>query len=280
MSSNSGSLSAEAEKIVRDSAAKTADRPLQVALVPVFSDNYVYLLRDAETGTVGVVDPGDATPVSDALHLLGWKPDWIMLTHHHPDHVAGVADLKAETGAKVVGAAQDEHRLPPLDDKVAPGGRWSLGASHFDIYDAPGHTVGQIAYHAPAGEALFSGDSLFALGCGRLFEGTASQMWETLGRFKDLPDDTRIYCGHEYTQSNAKFCLTIEPGNEALQARAAEIDALRAAGTPTIPSTIGQEKATNSFLRADDPGVQAALGLDGADAASVFAEIRRRKDSA
>ena len=280
MSSNSGSLSADAEKIVRDSAAKSANFGLQVALVPIFSDNYVYLLRDPASGTVGVIDPGDATPVSDALHILGWKPDWIILTHHHPDHIAGVDDLKAETGAKVVGASQDANRLPPLDDKVAPGGRWSLGDSHFDIIDAPGHTVGQIAYHAPGGAALFSGDSLFALGCGRLFEGTAAQMWDTLCRFKALPDDTRVFCGHEYTQSNAKFCLTIEPGNEALQSRAKAIDALRAAGEPTIPTTIGLEKQTNAFMRADEPSVQAALGLDGADAASVFAEIRRRKDNA
>lgn len=280
MSSNSGSLSAAAEKILTDSAAESADRPLQVALCPVFADNYVYLLRDAASGAVGVIDPGDATPTSDALHILGWKPDWIILTHHHQDHIGGVDELRGETGAKVVGAAQDARRLPKLDDTVAPGGRWSLGETHFDVIDAPGHTVGMIAYHTPNGGALFSGDALFSLGCGRLFEGTAAQMWETLRRFKALPDDTRVYCGHEYTQSNARFCLTIEPGNAALQARAKEIDVLREGGRPTIPTTIGLEKATNAFLRADEPSVKAALGLDGADDAAVFAEIRRRKDNA
>lgn len=280
MSSNSGSLSPAAEQILRDSAAMSAEWPLQVALAPIFADNYVYLLRDAESGQVAVVDPGDATPVSDALHILGWSPEWIMLTHHHPDHVGGVDELRGETGAKVVGAAQDAHRLPSLDATVAPDGRWSLGETHFDIIDAPGHTVGQIAYHSPSGDALFSGDSLFSLGCGRLFEGTAAQMWRTFQRFKALPDETRVYCGHEYTQSNAAFSLTIEPSNEALRARAAEVQALRAEGKATIPTTIGAEKAANPFMRADEPSVKAALGLEGADDAAVFAEIRRRKDNA
>ncbi|MEM9726777.1 MAG: hydroxyacylglutathione hydrolase [Pseudomonadota bacterium] len=280
MSSTSGSLSSAAEKIVRDSAAESADAPLIVALAPIFSDNYVYLLRDAATGQVGVVDPGDAAPVSAALNVLGWRPDWIILTHHHPDHIAGVDALREETGAKVVGAAQDAHRLPALDATVAPGDAWSLGETRFDVIDAPGHTVGQIAWAAPKARAVFTGDSLFALGCGRLFEGTPAQMWETLLALRALDDATRVYCGHEYTLSNARFCLTIEPDNAALQERAAQIEAAREAGAPTIPTTIGEEKATNSFLRADEPSVQAAVDLTGADAAAVFAEIRRRKDNA
>lgn len=277
---NSGSLSPSAERIVRESAAADPAAPLAVALTPIFDSNYVYLLRDAATGTVGVVDPGEATPVSDALHLLGWRPEWILLTHHHADHIGGVEELRAETGAKVVGAAQDAARLPKLDVEVAPGGRFALGETAFEIFDAPGHTLGHIAYYSPSAAALFAGDALFALGCGRLFEGTAAQMWETLSRFATLPGETKVYCGHEYTLANARFALGIETSNAALTARAAEIEALRAEGRPTIPTTIGQELATSPFLRAGEPSLQAALGLGGADPASVFAEVRRRKDAA
>ncbi|MEL6979333.1 MAG: hydroxyacylglutathione hydrolase [Pseudomonadota bacterium] len=280
MSSNSGSLSPSAERILRESAAATEGAPLAVALTPLFDSNYAYLLRDAASGVVGVVDPGDATPVSDALHLLGWTPDWILLTHHHADHIGGVDELRAETGAKVVGAAQDAARLPKLDAEVAVGGTFDLGETRFDVLDAPGHTIGHIAYHAHSAAALFAGDALFALGCGRLFEGTAAQMWATLSRFAALPDETKVYCGHEYTLANARFSLGIETSNAALAARAREIEALRAAGAPTIPTTIGAEKATSPFLRAAEPALQAALGLDGADPASVFAEVRRRKDAA
>lgn len=280
MSNNSGSLSEGSIEILRRSAADTADAPLTVALAPIFADNYAYLLQDAATGKVGVVDPGDATATSDALDILGWRPDWILLTHHHMDHVGGADELRRETGAKIVGASADRGRLPRLDAEVAPGDAWRLGETTFEILDAPGHTIGQIAYHAAAARALFSGDSLFALGCGRLFEGTALQMWATLSRFAALDDATAVYCGHEYTLSNARFALTIEPTNTALTARAAEVERLRAEGRPTLPTTIGLEKTTNPFLRAGTPTVKAALGLPDADDAATFAEIRRRKDAA
>lgn len=282
--SSTGSLSAAALEILHDSLKGRPDAPasptLEVAMAPIFADNYAYFLRDAATGTTAAIDPGDAVACSDALDALGWGLDWILITHHHADHIDGVAELKKETGAKVLGAAADAHRLPPLDQTVAPGDAFMLGESPLEIIDAPGHTVGLIAYYAPKAAALFCADSLFALGCGRLFEGTAAQMWETLRRFSTLPDETRVFCGHEYTLSNARFAVTVDPENAALKDRAAQIEALRAKGAPTIPSTIGQEKATNPFMRADQPAVQAAVGLPGADAAAVFAEIRRRKDAA
>lgn len=258
----------------------TVASTLEVEIVPALSDNYVYLIRDVDTETVGVVDPGAADPVIAALNAKGWRPDWVLLTHHHQDHIAGVGALVDAFDAKVAGAAADAHRLPKLDAALKPGVDWDFGAEIVEIYNTPGHTVGHIAYHFPKAKALFAGDTLFALGCGRLFEGTALEMWRSLSALAQLPPETSVYSGHEYTMANAQFCQTIEPNNVALTDRVVEIERLRAAGTPTLPTTIGRELATNAFLRADEPSVKEAVGLPHADGAAVFAEIRRRKDAA
>ena len=232
---------------------------LDIVPVPVLSDNYVWLLRDEATGAVAVVDPGEAPPVEAALAARGWAPALILLTHHHGDHVGGVAALKAAHGAAVIGAAADAHRLPALDRAVSPGETIAVGECQALVIDTPGHTRGHIAYHFAEAGVLACGDTLFSLGCGRMFEGSAEEFFAALQRLAALPDETLVLCGHEYTQANARFALTVEPDNAALRARAAEIEAQRAAGRPTLPVTLGAEKATNPFLRARDVARFAAL---------------------
>lgn len=251
---------------------------LEIHLVPLLRDNYGYLLRDLSTGTVGVVDPSEAEPIEAELKRLGWPLHFILSTHHHGDHTGGNLGLKQATGAKVVGAARDAARIPGIDIRLEDGERFSLGDSEAVVIDVPGHTRGHIAFHFEAAHALFCGDTLFALGCGRLLEGDPAEMWRSLDRLRRLPPETSVHCGHEYTAANAKFALTIEPGNERLVARAAEIDRLRAEGKPTVPSNLGEECRTNPFLRADEPAVALAVGLKGADATSVFAAVRAAKD--
>ncbi|MCI4660476.1 MAG: hydroxyacylglutathione hydrolase [Neomegalonema sp.] len=253
---------------------------LEVELVPILQDNYAYVITDVETGTVGVVDPGEASAIEAALRDMDLTPDWILLTHHHHDHINGAARLAESYGAKIAGAKADAARLPKLDAALIAGEDWSFGAQIVEIIDTPGHTVGHIAYHFEGAKVLFSGDTLFAMGCGRLFEGTALQMWQSLRKLAALPPETSVYCGHEYTLSNAAFAKTIEPNNPALIDRVAEVEALRGEGLPTIPTTIGRELATNPFIRAFEPAVKNALNLPGADDAAVFAQIRRRKDEA
>lgn len=251
---------------------------LEIVTIPCRTDNYAYLLRDDETGTVGLVDAPEAGPIRAALDARGWPLALILLTHHHADHVEGLEALRVETGAEVVGAAADAHRLPRLDRAVAPGDSVRLGSQAAVVLDAAGHTLGQVAYHFAASKALFSADSLMVMGCGRVFEGTPEQMWDTLSRLAALPDDTRIYSGHEYTEANLRFAQTVDAGNPALPARAAAIRAQRAAGEPTVPSTLAEERASNPFLRVADAGLRATLGFADAPDAAVFAEIRRRKD--
>lgn len=257
-----------------------ANDALEVVLVPVLSDNYVYIIRDVETEEVGVIDPGEAAPVERALSERNWTPSWILLTHHHADHIGAAQSLATAYGAKIAGAAADAERLPPLDARFVPDDDWTFGAQIVEIIDTPGHTVGHVALYFPKAKALFSGDTLFVLGCGRLFEGTALQMWRSLSKLAALPPETQVFCGHEYTLANARFAVTIEPENKALQDRVAEIEAQRAANEPTVPTSIGRENATNPFLRAGEPNVKASVGLPDADEAAVFAEIRRRKDNA
>lgn len=253
--------------------------PLEIVTIPCLADNYAFLVHSDETGETALVDAPEAGPILDALKEHGWHLSEIWLTHHHWDHVDGVADIGKATGAKVVGAAADAHRLPPLNAQVSAGTAYQFAGHAVNVLDVSGHTIGHIAFHIPAGAAVFTGDSLMALGCGRLFEGTPEQMWASLARLAALPGDTIVYSGHEYTQTNARFALTIESENRELQARAAEIETLRAAGHPTVPSSLAQERETNPFLRANLPGVKSALGMEDSPDVAVFAEIRRRKDS-
>jgi hydroxyacylglutathione hydrolase len=255
-------------------------RKPEIVLIHCLSDNYAVLMHDAATATTVLVDAPDAATIQAELDRRGWRLTHILITHHHHDHVAGIADLKTASGARVVGPAAEADRIAGLDATVAEGERVSVGPWTAEVIATPGHTLGHIAFWFEDIGILFAGDTLFALGCGRIFEGTPAQMWQSLSKLAALPDDTLVYGGHEYTASNAKFALTVDPDNAALVDRAATIAAARAAGLPTVPTTIGLEKATNPFLRAVDPAVAAAVGLPGAPAGEVFAEVRRRKDVA
>ena len=254
--------------------------PLEIITIPCRADNYAFLVHDPDTGETAVVDVPEAAPIEAELDARDWRLDDILLTHHHDDHVAGVAELREiYPGVRVTGAAADAHRLPPLDREVAEGDTATIGAEAGEVIDVSGHTVGHIAFHFPASAVAFTGDSLMALGCGRLFEGTAPMMWDSLSKLAALPDDTLICSGHEYTLSNAAFAITIEPDNPALVARKAQVDAEREKGQFTVPSTLASEKATNPFLRAGLAEVKEALNMVGAPDSEVFAEIRRRKDA-
>jgi len=213
----------------------------------MFADNYAWLLRESGTGATAVVDPADPEAV---LAATGHQLATILLTHHHADHTAGTDEVRARTGATVVGARADAHRLPRLDTDVAEGDTIAFGNTRARIIETPGHTRGHIAFFFPDDALLFCGDTLFSLGCGRLLEGTAAEMFASLAKLAALPPETRLFCGHEYTASNARFALTVEPENTALQARAAEVTRLRAAGKPTVPSLLAEELAANPFMRA------------------------------
>ena len=251
---------------------------LSVEPVPLLSDNYAYLLTDSATGKTAIVDPSEDQPVISLLAQRGLKLSFILNTHHHADHSGGNLGIKQATGAKVVGSAADAHRLPGLDIGLGDGESWSLGDSEARIILIPGHTSGHIAFWFRADDALFSGDTLFACGCGRMFEGNPKQMWGSLSRLRALPAATRVFCGHEYTQANARFAKSVDPKNPALARYAARVDQLRAEGKPTTGSTLGDEIEANPFLRADDPAMAEAMGMAGADPSDVFAAIRKAKD--
>lgn len=252
--------------------------PLEILTIPCLADNYAFLAHDAATGRTALVDAPEAKPVLAALAERGWTLSHILLTHHHHDHIGAVPELLAAHPAKVIGAAADAHRLPPLDSQVAEGDVIRIGNESGRVIDVSGHTMGHIAFHFPDSAAVFTADSLMALGCGRLFEGSAPQMWDSLSKLAALPGDTIVYSGHEYTQSNGRFAETVEPDNADLQARIRDIAAARAEGRPTVPSSLTLELATNPFLRAAEPGVQRAIGMGGAEPVAVFTEIRARKD--
>ncbi len=252
---------------------------LEVHQFPCLSDNYGYLVHDPENNLTATIDTPEVGPINKALAEKGWKLTHILNTHHHFDHAGGNLALKEEWGCIIVGSASDAARIPGIDIKVGDGDTFDFGGHTARVFDVSGHTIGHIAFYFAEDDLLFSGDALFALGCGRLFEGTPAQMWASLSKLRALPDDTKVYCAHEYTQSNARFAISVEPQNEALQQRAQEIDVLRAANKPTVPSTIGLEKATNPFLRPMSAALQSTLDMSGADLVEVFAETRRRKDS-
>lgn len=249
---------------------------LSLLTIPCRSDNYAYLATDPASGSTAVIDVPDAAPILAALRDNSLRLTDILITHHHPDHIDGVEALRAATGARVTGAAADAHRLPPLDRVVAEGDSVTIGDIGGQVTEVPGHTVGHIAFHFPG--VVFTGDSLMALGCGRLFEGSAKDMWQSLLKLAALPPDTLVCSGHEYTESNARFALTIEPDNPALISRAEAVRTARAAGRPTVPSHLSEELETNPFLRAHLPAVKRLVGLEDASDHAVFAEIRARKD--
>jgi len=250
----------------------------EIVQIPVLGDNYVYLAHDPAGGETAVVDPAVASPVQDILDKKGWKLTHILNTHHHHDHTGGNLELKNKYGCTIIGAESDSDRIPGIDVKVGEGDGVSVGRFRASVFEVPGHTSGHIAYWFADSQALFCGDALFSLGCGRIFEGTPEQMWSSLKKLRDLPDDTRVYCAHEYTNANADFALSVDPDNKALQQRADQVLELRQAGKPTVPSILGEEKAINPFLRADNAELLNAAGLTGTDAILAFAEIRRRKD--
>ncbi len=253
--------------------------PLRVHMFSAQQDNYCYLVHDPVTQTTAVVDTPEAAPIERALIETGWSLDYILNTHHHSDHTGGNIELKEKTGCKIVGGKTDADRIPGIDITLTDGDTFNFGNKQAMVYDTPGHTRGHVVYHFAADHIAFTGDTLFSLGCGRLFEGTAEQMWSSLQKLLAWPDDTLIYCGHEYTQGNALFALSIEPDNSQLAERAKQVDTLRQRGEPTIPSTLGLERETNPFLRPASPGLQAALGMTGAPLVDIFAEVRRRKDN-
>lgn len=238
---------------------------LDIVRIPALSDNYIWLVHDPDSQETMVVDPGEAQPVLDAAAERGWTISQIWITHWHPDHTDGIAAIKDATGAKVTGPAAEAARIPTLDVMVAEGDTVPLGARQAAVWETPGHTAGHISLHLPDEQVIFVGDTMFAMGCGRLFEGTPAQMYEALTRIAGLPDETVVYGAHEYTQSNGRYALVAEPDNQAIRDRMAEVDRLRAAGTPTLPTTVGLEKATNPFVRAGS--------------AEAMAERRKAKDN-
>ena len=250
----------------------------QIYLFPCLSDNFGVLLHDPESGATASIDAPEAAPVEAALQKTGWRLSDILVTHHHADHTAGIGELKAHHKCRVVAPRGEAQRIAHVDETVSEGDSVKVGGFSARVIETPGHTAGHISFFFPADKLAFVGDTLFSIGCGRVIEGNAEMMWNSLLKLRALPDDTQFYCGHEYTQSNIRFAKTVEPNNKALAARAEEVDRLRAAGKPTIPATIGAEKAANPFLRADDAEVAKAVGLGGSPAWKVFAEIRERKN--
>jgi hydroxyacylglutathione hydrolase len=251
---------------------------LDLVTIPCLKDNYAYLLHDAASGDTALVDAPEAAPILDALAARGWKLGQIFITHHHSDHIDGVAETVAATGARVLGARADAHRLPELDRALVEGDEVTVGGESGRVLDVSGHTMGHIAYHFAGPGLAFTADSLMAGGCGRIFEGTPEVMWASLAKLTALPGETLICSGHEYTAANLRFAETIEPDNPALLARIARVAKAREEGRPTIPSRLSGELATNPFLRAHLPQVKAAVGMADAGDVAVFAELRARKN--
>ncbi len=253
--------------------------PIEIRQFPCLSDNYGFLVHDRESGLTATIDTPDPEAINRALAAEGWRLDYILNTHHHFDHAGGNLALKDKWGCEIIGPRGEAARIPGLDRSVGEGDIVELGLSRARVHDTPGHTAGHVIYHFPDDGAAFVGDTIFAMGCGRLFEGTPEQMWASLSKIAALPPETKLYCAHEYTKANADFALSADPDNAALKQRAADVADARAQNLPTVPTTVALELATNPFLRARDEHLQANLGMTGADPVAVFAETRRRKDN-
>jgi hydroxyacylglutathione hydrolase len=251
---------------------------LQIHQFPCLSDNFGVLIHDPEQNLTASIDAPEAKAVSAALKEKGWTLTHILTTHHHADHTGGNLELKSASRCIIIGPRGEAGKIPGIDKQVGEGDTFSFGGHQVQVLDTPGHTAGHITYVIPSANVAFAGDTLFAIGCGRVIEGDMQMMWQSLKKLMALPKDTAVYCGHEYTQANAKFALTIEPENDALQARAKEVDQLRAAGKPTLPTTIGRELDTNPFLRPHVAAIQKRLGMEGKPEWQIFGEIRERKN--
>ncbi len=252
---------------------------LQVEQFLCRSDNFGVLVHDPETGQTASIDAPQEAPIRAALERTGWTLTHILVTHWHADHVEANETLKAAFGVEIIGPEGEKEKIPGIDRAVSGGDSFTFGTETVDVIDTPGHTAGHISYHFPQSKLLFAADTLFALGCGRLFECPPDIMHASLARLAALPGDTTVYCGHEYTLANARFAVTVDPDNAALKARAKEIEELRAADKVTLPTTIALELETNPFLRASDPSIRRHLGMEDATDVEVFAEIRKRKDN-
>ncbi len=252
--------------------------PLEIMLVPCLSDNYAVLVHESTTGETLCVDAPDARPIQSALGEKGWKLSTILITHHHHDHIDGLDLLKSVYGAKAFGPKAESKSIPGLDETLSEGEEISFAGHPIRIIETPGHTLGHICYHWPDDKLLFSGDTLFVMGCGRLFEGTPAHMWSSLSKLAALPSETKVYCGHEYTLSNAEFAAKLEPNNIDLQTRLIDIRDKRGKNQPTVPSTIGEEQKTNPFLRPASKEIRQNLQKTQDTDEAVFAEIRKRKD--
>jgi hydroxyacylglutathione hydrolase len=251
---------------------------LEIHQFPCLSDNFGVLVHDREHNLTASIDAPDASAVSAALKEKGWTLTHIFTTHHHADHTGGNLALKSATRCIIVGPQGEAAKIPGIDKQVAEGETLAFGAHAVRVLETPGHTAGHVSYVIPSAKVAFVGDTLFAIGCGRIIEGNARMMWQSLQKLMALPKETAVYCGHEYTQANARFALTIEPENDDLRKRAQEVDKLRAAGKPTLPTTIGLELATNPFLRPHAAAIQKHLGMQGRPEWEIFGELRERKN--
>ena len=250
----------------------------EIRLFPCLTDNFGYLIHNLATKATASIDAPEAGPIVKALDHEGWRLTDILITHHHGDHVGGVAELKQKYGARVVGPHDKTTKIANVDHRVGQGDVVKVGGLLARVLETPGHTLDHISYVFDLEKAVFAADTLFSIGCGRVFEGTYPMMWDSLLKLRALPDDFKLYCGHDYTAANVKFALTVEPDNPALKARAEEVARLRAANKPTVPTLLGEEKKANVFLRADEPSVAAGVRMKGRSAAEVFGELRERKN--
>jgi hydroxyacylglutathione hydrolase len=251
---------------------------LEIITLPVLTDNYIYLIHDPISRETAVIDPALAQPVLDTLEEKGWQLAYLFNTHHHSDHIGGNVQIKQKTGCKIIAAQADWDRIPGIDQGVSEGDVVSLGQHKARVIATPGHTRAHIVYHFAEDNVLFCGDTLFVMGCGRLFEGTAEQLWQSLQKLKTLPKETLVYCTHEYTQTNGRFALTVEPDNQRLQQRMIQVNRLRSNKQPTVPTTIADELATNPFFREDSVELQKAIAMTDSKPKEVFAKVRRLKD--
>lgn len=251
---------------------------LEIHQFPCLDDNYGVLIRDPDSGLVASIDAPSADAVRAALREKGWTLTHILTTHYHWDHTDGNLALKSETGCTIVGPRPEADKVPGIDKQVGEGDAFKFGSFEVKVFETPGHTAGHIIYWIPEASVAFVGDTLFAMGCGRVNEGSMAEMWSGIEKVAKLPPETMLYCGHEYTIANAKFALTVEPGNAALQARAKQVEELRAAGKPTLPTKLADELATNPFIRVDSAEIRKVIGMENASNAEVFGEVRERKN--